>query len=657
MGAPTQRQHREHHQAAPTFPYTINVTTPGLLTSPNGRFTADVSLNNSQQPSIQLNLDGQQLCELACDLLTDSKVSANNLRLLHRSTQREHIDAFAYRQSAIDVTYNVATYRLNDLFNLELRLYDEGLAYRFVQTAKKPLTIRDEVAAITPSGNPVTYAPFTTNAKKPEAMAFQNIYTTAPLSQLENQWAFLPLTLDFGSAKLTITEADLEAYPGLFLRPAGNQLSGTFAHYPRKMDYYSHRGMSHVVETEDFIAKTSGPRTFPWRVLCVTTDDRQTPTSNLVYALAAPNRIGDTSWIKTGKSAWDWWHDWNLKGVPFRAGINMETYRYYIDFAARFGLQYAILDEGWYDAKEGGILQSIPEIDVQELVNYGRERGVGIILWTVFNVLDEHLEEACAKYAAMGVKGFKVDFLDRDDQTAVEMAYRIAEACARHHLFLDYHGFYKPTGLNRTYPNIINIESVFGMEEVKWNSDHKDMPLYDVTFPFIRGMAGFVDYTPGAMRNATKANFRDVYTQPMSMGTRCHQLAAYVVHDSPLTMLADAATAYEAEPDFTRFLVSIPNNIEETRVIAGKMGEYIVTARRAGNTWWIGGQTNWDARDLTLDLHKALGISGERTLTLYADGPNAEHNAEDYAVSHPTLTDRPLTIHLASGGGFVLKVE
>ena len=703
MGAPSKR-HEEGAQSAQRsgrqgaqpaaggqrtisdrFPYDIVVTASGHFTSPNGRLTADVSLNG-QQPGFNLNLDGRQLLYAGGMLQTEAKAGATKLKLLSRETRREHIDAFAYRQREFSVTYNVATYRLNDLFNLEVRLYDEGLAYRFVQTAKRPLVIREETFGITPEGDPMTYLAYSTNEKKPEAMAFQNIYTVDTLSQLPRQWAFLPVTIDLKEAKVTVTEADLEGYPGLFLQPSGNRLQGTFARYPKKMDYYRYRGMSHVAETEDFIAKTSGRRTLPWRVFSVTTDDRQMPVSNLVYALAAPNRIGDTFWIHGGKSAWDWWNDWELSGVPFRAGINQDTYKYYIDFAERFGLQYVILDEGWYDSSKADIMNAIPELDIKALVDYARGKGISIILWTVFNVLDEHLEEACRKYADMGVRGFKVDFLDRDDQTAVEMAYRIAEACARHHLILDYHGFYKPTGLNRTFPNVVNFESVFGMEEVKWNSDKKNMPLYDVTFPFIRGMAGPVDYTPGAMRNAQMKDFKDIYSHPMSMGTRCHQLATYVVHDSPLTMLADAATRYEAEPDYTRFLATIPNDVDETRVLRARLADHIVVARRVGDDWYIGGQCGDKEYAFDCDLAAELSLSSpaDYLVEVYADGPNADKNAEDYVKAsfpllatssdnrregygrrpRPQVFSRTIThegsqvkVQMAPAGGFVIKLK
>ncbi len=674
MGAPTQRhtaseQPRGRRDAAVTFPYRIQVSSMNRLTSPNGRLQADICLRDGQL-CYSVSLGGQSLItDARAAMVLEGEQTPTQLKLLRRETKREHIDALAYRQSAFDVAYNAWRYRFSKHFDVEFRAYDDGVAYRFIQTSKRPLVIRDEVVQLSPAGDPLTYAAYSTNPNKPEAMAFQNIYTVEPLSKQPTEWAFLPVTMDFAAvqqgAKVTLTEADLEAYPGLFVTPEQGMLKARFGKYPKRMEYYAYRGMSHVAETEDYIARTQGPRTFPWRVLCVTTDDRQLPVSNLVYALASPSRVSNTTWIRPGKCAWDWWHDWNLKGVPFKAGINMDTYRYYIDFAAHYGLQYAILDEGWYNSSKGDIMQSIPEIDVRELVEYGQRKGVGIILWTVFNVLDEHLEEACSKYADMGVKGFKVDFLDRDDQTAVEMAYRIAETCARHHLILDYHGFWKPTGMNRTYPNLLNIESVFGMEEMKWNSDRKDMPSYDVTFPFIRGMAGSVDYTPGAMRNATQKDFRDIYDLPMSMGTRCHQLAHYVIHDSPLTMLADAATSYEAEPEYTRFLASIPNDVDETRVIDGRVGEYIIVARRKGSTWWIAGETNWQPRDLSFSLPSpsippssspSPFSPSSPSITLYSDGPNASHNAEDYQISHPSVTDAPFRLHLAPGGGFVMKI-
>lgn len=303
------------------------------------------------------------------------------------------------------------------------------------------------------------------------------------------------------------------------------------------------------------------------------------------------------------------------------------------------------------------MLTVIPELDLTELIAYGKSKGVEIVLWTVFNVLDSQLEAACKKYADMGIKGFKVDFLDRDDQTAVEMVYRIAEMTARYKLTLDLHGIYKPTGINRTYPHIINFESVFGMEEVKWTDIKNNMPLYDVTFPYIRMMAGPVDYTPGAMRNATKADWRAMYYTPASMGTRCHQLAAYIVHDSPFTMLCDAPTNYLNEQECVDFIASLPVEVDSTFIASGELGKYIVTVRKKDVNWYIGGMTNWDERDVQLDF-SFLPEGMSYTAVLFKDGVNANKQAEDYRKETIRIDkDSRLTLHLASGGGFAMKLE
>ena len=519
--------------------------------------------------------------------------------------------------------------------------------------------IKEEQAEFNFKEDYTAYLPYTTNDKKPMVMAYQNVYDITPLSKAQPKLAFLPVTVDCGSVKLTLLESDLEAYPGMFVQSQQGKygLKGVFAPYPAKTDFYPWRKQEYVTETTDFISRSRGSRSYPWRVLAITEKDTDMPVNNLVYALASPNRIGDTSWIKTGKVAWDWWNDWNLKGVPFKAGINMDTYKYYIDFASRNGLEFIVLDEGWYDPKSGDMLTVIPELDLPELIAYGKSKGVEIVLWTVFNVLDSQLEAACKKYADMGIKGFKVDFLDRDDQTAVEMVYRIAEMTARYKLTLDLHGIYKPTGINRTYPHIINFESVFGMEEVKWTDIKNNMPLYDVTFPYIRMMAGPVDYTPGAMRNATKADWRAMYYTPASMGTRCHQLAAYIVHDSPFTMLCDAPTNYLNEQECVDFIASLPVEVDSTFIASGELGKYIVTVRKKDVNWYIGGMTNWDERDVQLDF-SFLPEGVSYTAVLFKDGVNANKQAEDYRKETIRIDkDSRLTLHLASGGGFAMKLE
>ena len=569
----------------------------------------------------------------------------------------EKTEVLFYRQKSLQTRWREMHLKVDKGLGLEIRAYDEGVAYRFYTTNKKETIIANEMADFSFPEDSKAWLAYSTNDEKPFAMAFQNYYDETKLSEAKDKYAFLPATIQSGDVKVTILESDLRSYPGMFLKADGNHLKAAFAKYPKKMGYYKWRGMSYVEETEDFIAKSSGMRTYPWRVMAITEKDTEMPVNNLVYALATPNQIGDTSWIKPGKVAWDWWNDWNLKGVDFEAGINTRTYQYYIDFAAKNHIPYVVLDEGWYDSSKGDIMNPIAAIDLQGLINYGQQRGVSIVLWTVFNVLDEHLVEACEKYKAMGIKGFKIDFMDRNDQNAVEMAERLAKTCAQYQLFVDYHGYFTPTGMNRTYPNILNYEGVFGMEEARWAKKETDMPKYDVTFPFIRMMAGPVDFTPGAMRNGTKDNWVECYQNPVSMGTRCHQLACYVVQDSPFTMLCDTPTNYEREQECTDIITSIPDTFDETRVIQGLIGNYIVSARRNGSDWYVGGQTNWDEREVDLSLD-FLRPGESYQATIVADGINANHNAEDYRIEHQTLSaSSQLKLKMASGGGFVIILK
>lgn len=627
------------------------------LASPDGKVRAEIS-TDGKDVIYSVYCGGTPLLENSRAGMTFLK-TGKGYKLSPGKMKRinETVISPFYRYASFRNECNEVSIRLNSSLEIIFRAYNEGIAYRFRSLSGSNTIVKGETAVYNFSGDYNSYLAYSTNTaagKDPYAMAFQNIYSVKKLSEQPGQIAFLPVTVDCGVAKVTLLESDLEAYPGMFVEPSGHSLEARFAAYPKVMKTYKWRGQSYVSEREDFIAKVRGRRAYPWRVLAVTTKDTQMPENNLVYALASPNRIGDYSWVSAGKVAWDWWNDWNLKGVPFKAGINMETYKYFIDFAAAHGLQYVVLDEGWYDSKKADLMHSIPAINVPELVKYGKERGVGIVLWAVFNVLDNHLDEAFKKYAAEGVKGFKVDFLDRDDQTAVEMAYRIAKKAAEYKMILDYHGFYKPTGFNRTFPNIVNVESIFGMEEMKWNEDHKDMPLYDVTFPFIRMMSGPVDYTPGAMRNASKYDFRPVYDNPMSMGTRSHQLAAYIVHDSPFTMLADAPTSYK--DNCIDFISAIPEDIDETKVLSGELGKYIITARRHAVNWYVGGMTNWDGRDVTVDF-SFLDSDRPYKAVLFSDGINADKNAEDYAVdTFMVRKGDKKTIHMASGGGFAMSV-
>ena len=631
------------------------------LSSPDGKILLHV--NAAGHLTYTIRFEGKEIVSESSIGMTiaDGTDIGKNPKIVSAKNRsiREDISSPFYRQNEFTYEANELTLKMKGGFSVTFHVSNEGAAYRFSTDRKDEIIVTDETAEINFGSDREIWIPYSTNPEKPMAMAYQNTYDHCLLSQVKDTLAFLPLTVDCGIVKVTVMESDLESYPGMFIEADKQKLGlkGVFAPYPKTTDFYPWRMQEYVTSSEDFIAKTSGARNYPWRVLAISTDDTQMPLNNMVYALASPSRIKDTSWIRGGKVAWEWWNDWGLSGVDFKAGINMETYEHYIDFASKNGIEFVVLDEGWYDPKSGDMLTVVPELNLEQLVSYGKSRNVGIILWTVFNVLDSQLEDACSKYKAMGIEGFKVDFLDRDDQTAIEMVYRIADACAEHELTLDLHGIYKPTGLSRTYPNVINFESVFGMEEVKWAVTGTDMPLYDVTFPFIRMACGPVDYTPGAMNNASKADFQAIYYNPMSMGTRCHQLAAYIVHDSPLTMLCDAPTNYEGEEECVGFITSVPTVVDKTVIPAGKIGEYIVTAREKDGKWYVGGMTNWDARDMEV-VFDFLPEGKLYEATIFADGLNADKQGEDYRIEKKTIKKGDVVdIHMASGGGFAMILK
>jgi alpha-glucosidase len=378
--------------------------------------------------------------------------------------------------------------------------------------------------------------------------------------------------------------------------------------------------------------------------------------NDMVYRLAAPaDMSADWSWVKPGKVAWDWWNDWNIRGVDFKSGVNNATYKYYIDFAAEYGVEYVILDEGWSVNGAADLFKVVPEIDLQELVTYADSKGVGLILWAGYIAFERDMEEVCRHYSEMGFKGFKIDFMDRADQDVVDFHTRAAETAAKYHMLVDFHGTYKPVGLHRTYPNVINYEGVHGLENMKWSPGSVDQVTYDVTVPYIRMMAGPMDYTQGAMRNATRSSYHPSNSEPMSQGTRCRQLAEYVIFESPLNMLCDSPSNYMKEKECTEYIAAIPTVWDETVGLDGKVGDYIAMARRSGDTWYVGALTDWDERTLVLDL--GFLPEGEYSVEIYRDGVKAHRSATDYAKECIDLpADRKLTAVMAPGGGYAARI-
>jgi len=547
--------------------------------------------------------------------------------------------------------YNELKLNMEGGYAVVFRAYNEGAAYRFeTSIPQAQVKIYGEESTFNFSANDIVYYPqedsfFSHNERK---------YVPQKLSEIAPAFlATLPAVVDVGEgAKVAIAESDLESYPGLWLRgTGGNGLAATFPPYPLKESLTEDRDYR-VVESADYIAVTAGTRTFPWRVIGIADRDGDLLTNQIIYLLEKPSLVADTSWIKPGKVAWDWWNDNNVYGVDFKAGINTATYKYYIDFASKYGIPYIILDEGWY--KLGNVLEVVPEINMGELTAYARQKNVGIILWVVWKTLDDQLIPALDQYAKWGVKGIKVDFMQRSDQILIEYYYKVSRECARRKMLVDFHGDQKPASMTRTWPNLISAEGVRGMEWSKWSADSE--PKHNVTLPFTRMFLGPMDYTPGAMRNATRTTFAPIHGQPMALGTRCQQLAMYVIFESPLQMLADSPSNYMREPEIMEFLGPVPTEWDETKVLDARIADYVVVARRNGHDWYVGAMTDWTARNLEIDL--SFLPEGNFTMEAYQDGVNADRYASDYKrTTVPVNRATKVKLPLASGGGWVARIH
>ena len=585
-----------------------------------------------------------------------------------RRSVSETVQTVVYKKAEVKDEFNEIVLKFKN-FSVVFRAYDDGMAYRFISHLKGQYHIEYEMAEFDFAQDWNMWAAYV--AQHTETLesqfynSFENRYSYTPLSQWDkSRMAFLPLLVDGPNGKkIAVTEADLLNYPGMYLYndmmdgDSDSELEARFAGYPDEVTQGGHNNLQMEVQSRlPYIARCNGEQAFPWRIISVSTEDIQMADNDMVYRLATPSDPAkDWSWVKPGKVAWDWWNDWNIDGVDFMSGINNATYEYYIDFASKNGIEYVILDEGWAVNGEADLFKVVPEIDLEMLIEYASERNVGLILWAGYWAFDRDMEKVCEHYSRMGIKGFKIDFMDRDDQFMVDFHRRAAEMTAKYNMLADFHGSYKPTGLHRTYPNVINFEGVHGLEQMKWSDASVDQVTYDVTFPFIRMMAGPIDYTQGAMRNASQYNYHPVYNEPMSQGTRCRQLAQYVIFDSPLNMLCDSPSNYMREEECLKFIAETPTVWDETKGICAEVGKYIAMARRSGDDWYVGAMTDWTSRELVLDL--TFLPEGSYEVELYRDGVNAYRIARDYKKEVIELpSDRKLTVNMAPGGGFAAKI-
>jgi alpha-glucosidase len=566
-----------------------------------------------------------------------------------RSVANEVTPVVAEKFATIAEKFNEIEFYFFGNFSLVFRAYNEGIAWSW--GTKFPRGIRvntEEVILNFPDESSIWF---------PEESSFcshnERYYSHEKIDTMaEGRFCSLPALIEStGEVKVLVTESDLRDYPGMWLEITGRHgLKGKFPFVAQRENQTSDRDVR-VSQYAGYLCATEGERYFPWRILAIAETDGDLITNQLSYLLAEPNRIVDPSWIKPGKVAWDWWNAWNIYGVDFEAGVNTQTYKYYIDFAAKYGIEYIIMDEGWYEL--GDLLKVVPEIDMEEILAYAEEKNVDVILWVIWKTLEDQWETAFNQFTEWGVKGLKVDFMQRDDQWMVNYYWRVAEECAKRKMLVDFHGSYKPSGLRRTFPNVITREGLRGLEQSKWCEFNT--PDHNLTIPFIRMVAGPMDYTPGAMVNGTEKNFAPIFEQPMSMGTRCHQLAMYVVYESPLQMLCDNPSNYYKEPECMEFLAKVPTVWDETIVLSAEIEKQIALARKKGKTWYIGAMTNWDAR--TIDIDFSFLDKGKYSIDIWQDGVNAHRYGSDYKkISESVDSKSIMTIKLAPGGGWAAIV-
>lgn len=556
------------------------------------------------------------------------------------------------KRENINENYTELTLTFKGNYAVSFRAFNEGIAYRFETNMKGEIRVDAEQVSYQFPKNLAGSFPLSEGFYSHQE---QN-YTSLTLNEFpEDTMCIIPALIHFDDGvKAVITEADLYDYPGYFLKKGkGTSLDGAFPYYPAKIEVLSDRDEK-PVQRESFMAKTSGKRTFPWRMMAISDNDKELLENEMVFLLSAELKLDDTDWIKPGKVAWDWYNANNIYGVDFKSGINTETYKYYIDFASKYGLEYVILDEGWYDIKTNDLINPIADIRMEDLVSYSKEKNVGIILWVTWKALNDNLIPALDQFRKWDIKGIKVDFMQRDDQWMVQYYERVSKAAADRKMLVDFHGSYKPSGLRRAYPNLVSRESVKGLEQHKWEGMMAN-PENDLQIPFTRMLAGPVDYTPGAMKNAQLENYRWNWERPMSLGTRCHQLAMYVVYESPLQMLADTPSNYLKEEESMEFLSAVPSVWDETIALDAQYGDYVLMARKSGKDWYVGAMTDWDERDLEFDF-SFLG-EGTFEIDIFQDGVNADRYGSDFKrVSRDITSTDKLIIHLAPGGGWAARI-
>lgn len=631
------------------------------LSSPNGKMSVKVETGERLLWSVYH--DNQCiLSPSAIGLEIQDQPAVDVFSKLKKVQQRKgesHLSPLFYKKKEIRNEYEelILTFPAN--WKLQMRAYDEGVVYRII-AGNTGVVISNEVVEFNFAENHDCLVPYVCDLrdKDPYCSAFESLYDEVKISGFKkDSLSLVPMMIKAGgNKKVVVCETGLRNYPGMYLTRNEKQEYGfkaDFANYPLAFEIAGFNSFNEMpIKRAGYIAELSARQELPWRLLIVSEKDEDLLNADLVYELGGECEVEDISWIKPGKASWDWWNNWNISGVDFKAGCNTNTYKYFVDFASNHGLEYILVDEGWSkNAKDMSELN--PDLDLNELLRYAKTKDVGIILWASYLGINANLDFYLEHYASLGVKGFKIDFFDRDDQRMVNTCYEIAKKAARNKLVLNFHGMYKPSGLNVCFPNVLSFEGVRGMENCKWHQ--YDMPKYDVTMPFLRMMAGPADYTPGAMSNASQTVFRPIEKQPMSMGTRVHQLASYIVFESPLQMLCDTPIAYLKNEECTDFIASVPTLFDQIVPLKSEIGEYVSLARRRGDDWFVGILTNWSGRHLVIDF--SFLPPGEYAAEVFMDGVNADKDGTDYRRIETIVNAQSKErFYLASGGGLAMKL-
>jgi len=632
------------------------------VSSPDGKIVVHCNLQEKERPYPEGERFYYNIFYRGIPIILDSPLGIDiqnqepfdtNFRLyrVNRESPDETIHPFHGTHSAIRNHYNQMTLSFQEkdepfrLLQIVFRVSNDGVAFRYVfpqQRSLKNFGITAEHSQFLFPDDYTAYAlvleSFTTN--------YENNFQILPVSVILSKFKIgLPLLMNTGQGPwIAISEADLTNYSGMYLRGVDNYRVALESVLAPRNDI----GALKVIGSTPFQS--------PWRVILISEEPGDLIESNFIFSLNDSCRLQDPTWIKPGKCVWPWWSGRHVDTVDFQGGMNTETMLHYLDFAADYGFEYLLIDAGWYGDhknREEDITSPIPEVDLPQIIDRAKNQGVGIFLWLFWECLEDQMDNAFPLYETWGISGVKVDYMNRDDQEMVEFYHQIIHEAAEHHLLVNFHGAYKPTGIRRTYPNLITREGVLGLEYSKW-SDRCD-PKHELILPFTRMLAGPMDFTPGCFRTFTKENFIPDYRPPVAMGTRCHQLAMYVIYESPLQMLVDYPGAYRNQPGI-EFLKAVPTSWDDTRVVNARVGDYITIARRHGEEWFIGSMTDWVPRELILPL-TFLG-EGYFSADIYSDRPNSMFDPTDVLIRQLNVTaSDTLAIDMGSGGGYVARLK